>query len=112
MMAGATLSVHADEATRERVREIARHEDRPTSQVVNAALRFYTLLPEEARAALRRLEGDAAQERAARTAARAILELEAEAAEQAVAAELDPGQDVPEDEAELLAVAARLAARR
>ena len=111
-MAGATLSVHADEATRERVREIARHEDRPTSQVVNAALRFYTLLPEEARAALRRLDGEAAQELAVRAAARAILELEAEAAEQAVVAELDPALEVPEGEAELLAVADRLAARR
>lgn len=56
-MAGKTISAYTDTETASRVSHIARLEHRPTSQIAGMALKFFTYLPPEARAALWQLEG-------------------------------------------------------
>ena len=72
----ATLSAHTDEATAARVSDMARLEDRTTSQITAAAVRWYVRLPASARDALRRIEtqGDQAIDEAAWAAGRALLD--------------------------------------
>ena len=76
----ATLSAHTDDATALRVSEMAKLEDRTTSQITAAAVRWYVRLSAPARDALRRIEaqGDQAIDRAAWTAGRALLDREYE----------------------------------
>lgn len=78
----ATLSAHTDAATASRVSEMARLEDRTTSQITAAAVRWYVRLPPSARDALRRIEaqGDPAIEAAAWAAGRALLDRQYETA--------------------------------
>jgi hypothetical protein len=75
-----TLSAHTDEATASRVIEMAKLEDRTTSQITAAAIRWYVRLSVSARDALRRIEarGDQAVESAAWAAGRALLDKEYE----------------------------------
>ena len=71
-----TLSGHTDEATASRVSEMARLEDRTSSQITSAAIRWYTRLSPSARDALRRIEaaGETAVSAAAWAAGRAVLD--------------------------------------
>jgi hypothetical protein len=55
-MAGRSISAWADEETARLVESVVKVEDRSAAQVAAAALRFYVQLPEEARAAIRRIE--------------------------------------------------------
>jgi predicted transcriptional regulator len=72
----ATLSAHTDEVTASRVSEMAKLEDRTSSQITAAAVRWYVRLPASARDALRRIEaqGDQAIDEAAWAAGRALLD--------------------------------------
>ncbi|HEY2752140.1 hypothetical protein, partial [Phenylobacterium sp.] len=76
-----TLSGHTDEATAARVNDMARLEDRTSSQITSAAVRWYVRLSPSARDALRRLEaaGEDAVKAGAWAAGRALLDQEYEA---------------------------------
>lgn len=78
----ATLSAHTDEATASRVSEMARLEDRTSSQITAAAVRWYVRLPAAARDALRKIEaeGEQAIDEAAWAAGRALLDRQYEEA--------------------------------
>jgi hypothetical protein len=109
-----TLSAHTDAATASRVNEMARLEDRTTSQITAAALRWYVRLSASARDALRRIEaqGDQAVEDAAWTAGRALLDKEYQDALDRGLANYTPAlpADAPEDF--ILAEAIRITRRR
>ena len=114
-MAGKTLSAYADEATARRVDELAAAEDRTTSQVAAAALRFWVQLPPEAHAALRQVErgGTAGDlERISRDVARALLHAQYDVAQRRVVAAMDVEALGPlESEDDILAAAVHLTAQ-
>lgn len=117
-MAGKTVSAHVGEGVVRRVEEIARLEARPVSQVVAAALAFYTRLPADAHQSLRTLEalgGAAAVDEAAYRAARAVVAVTFDVAErrlvEAIPEEVIAGLGALETEDDILAAAVRLTAR-
>jgi len=63
-MAGRTISAHVDAHTARLVEDTAKAEDRPPSQIVAAALKFYLRLPPGAREAIRVLDAFGTQEEA------------------------------------------------
>ncbi|THD60937.1 hypothetical protein [Phenylobacterium sp.] len=109
-----TLSGHTDEATAARVNDMARLEDRTSSQITSAAVRWYVRLSPAARDALRRLEaaGEDAVKAGAWAAGRALLDREFE---DTVARGLKghtPILSPTASEDEIMAEAVRLTARR
>ena len=114
-MAGRTLSAYTDEATFQRVSDLAHLEDRSAAQIAAAALRFYVRLPSAARDAIRRLEArdePALIDEAAWAAGRALIDSQFD---QAMATGLlgvaeDPAPDLTEDG--ILAEAVALTRRR
>jgi hypothetical protein len=112
-MAGHTLSAYTDEQTYRRVLELARLEDRPTAQIVAAALRLYVRLPRRAQDAFRQSEaaGPDAADAAAWAAGRALLHQRYEAI---VAKGLQEGGSAPVadgDEEGVLDAAVKMARR-
>jgi hypothetical protein len=93
---------------------MAKIEDRTTSQITAAALRWYVRLPAAARDALRRIEaeGDRAVEDAAWTAGRALLDKAYDDVIDRGLANYTPrlADNAPEDE--ILAEAVRITRRR
>lgn len=75
-MSGRTLSFYAEEDLVRRVHALAELEERKPSQIVSMALRLFTSLPEEARAAMRFAEYHGKGEELVRAMARAALEVE------------------------------------
>jgi hypothetical protein len=75
-MSGRTLSFYAEEDLVRRIHDLAALEARKPSQVVAMALRLFTSLPEEARAAMRYAEFRGKGEELVRAMARAALEVE------------------------------------
>lgn len=72
-----TISSVMDETVARAVADVARIEDRTPSQVVNAAVRFYTQLPEGARRSLRSIDTLGTEEERAeaiRSMARSLAE--------------------------------------
>jgi len=87
-MAGQSLSAWLDKGTTQRLGTIAKLEARPTSQLVAAAVKLYTRLPEEARAALRKVEALGSEEEvgwAMRRVTRALIDAQWEIASQKAA---------------------------
>jgi hypothetical protein len=86
-MAGKTVSAYVEESIAARLARIAEVEDRKVSHLAASALGFYTLLPAEAHAALRRIEAFGESDdllRAARRVARVLLEVQYEVAERGI----------------------------
>lgn len=86
-----TISGSAPKALADRVQEVAKIEDRTTSQVVVSAVELYTRLPPEAHIALRRIErlgGATELERVLVDLGRQILDRQFDAARAAVAASM------------------------
>jgi hypothetical protein len=76
LMSGRTLSFYAEEDLVKRIHTLAALEERKPSQIVAMALRLFTSLPEEARAAMRYAEFHGKGEELVRAMARAALEVE------------------------------------
>lgn len=55
-MAGQTISAYTDSDTVDRIESIAKREDRRKAQIAGTALKFFSILPDEARTAWRQLE--------------------------------------------------------
>jgi hypothetical protein len=110
----ATLSAHTDEDTASRVGEMAKLEDRTSSQITAAAVRWYVRLPASAREALRRIEaqGDRAIDEAAWAAGRALLDKEYEAVLERGLANYRPALPAGASEDDMLAEALRITRRR
>jgi hypothetical protein len=111
-MAGKTVSAYVDKSVAERTERIAHVEDRKVSQLAASALGFYTLLPQEARAALRRIEAFGGPDdlvRAARRVARVLLDVQYEVAERGIVESMDASAvgDLDSEEA-ILDAATRL----
>jgi hypothetical protein len=111
-MAGKTVSAYVDKSIAARFERIAQVEDRKVSQLAASALGFYTLLPQEARAALRRIEAFGEPDdlvRAARRVARVFLDVQYEVAERGIVKSVDTGAlgDLDSEEA-ILEAATRL----
>lgn len=113
-MAGKTVSAHVSEEIVRRIEQIAQLEARPVSQIVAAAVAFYTRLPAEAHQSLRTLEafgGEAALDAVTRGVARAIVAAAFDLTTHRVAAAIPEhivaGLDTEED---ILAAAVRLTA--
>ena len=114
-MAGKTVSAHVSEEVVRRIEQIARLEARPVSQVVAAALAFYTRLPADAHQSLRTVEalgGEAALDAAVYRVARDLIVAAFDVTERRVA-EAIPEEVVAglETEDDILAAAVRLTAR-
>ena len=110
----ATLSAHTDDATASRVSEMAKLEDRTSSQITAAAVRWYVRLPASARDALRRIEtqGDQAIDEAAWAAGRALLDRQYESALKAGLSRADSTLSDDASEEDILAEAVRITAGR
>ena len=110
----ATLSAHTDEATASRVNEMAKLEDRTSSQITAAAVRWYVRLPAAARDALRRIEaqGDRAIDEAAWAAGRALLDKEYDEVLSRGLANYRPTLGAGASEDDVLAEAVRITRRR
>ncbi len=111
-MAGRTISGYVDEGIAQRVERIAEVEERKLSQVTASALGLYALLPQEAHAALRRVEAFGEPEdlaRAARQITRVLLDIQYDVAERAMIESMDTSEfgDLDSEEA-ILEAAARL----
>lgn len=111
-MAGRTVSAYVDESIAERIERIARVEERKVSQLAASALGFYTLLPHEAHAALRRIEAFGGADdllRAARRVARVLLDVQYEVAERGIVDSMDTSaQGDLESEEAILEAASRM----
>lgn len=109
-----TLSAHTDEATASRVSEMSRLEDRTSSQITSAAIRWYTRLSPGARDAMRRLEatGEEAVKEAAWAAGRALLDVEFVATLKRGLQGYAPALPGDATEEEIIAEAVRLTRRR
>ncbi|MDO8378319.1 hypothetical protein [Phenylobacterium sp.] len=109
-----TLSSHVDQLTAQRMAETAKLEDRKTSQITAAALRWYLSLSSGARDALRRIEalGETEVQAASWAVSRALLDREYRTVVPAGMAKAEPrlGPDPTEDE--IMAEAVRLTSRR
>lgn len=109
-----TLSGHTDAVTAARVTEMARLEDRTSSQIASAAIRLYTRLSPAARDALRRLEaaGEEAVAAGAWAASRALLDQEFDATLARGLRHYTPALPPGATEDEIMAEAVRLTRRR
>jgi predicted transcriptional regulator len=76
MMRGRTLSFYAEEDLARRLHDLAALEERKPSQLVAMALRLFTSLPEEARAAMRYAEFRGRHEDLVQAVTRAALDVE------------------------------------
>jgi hypothetical protein len=114
-MPGRTISAHADEQTVERVKLVARAEDRAPSQIAAAALRFYTKLPPEAHTAIRTIEAFGTEDEAfamAGAVTRALVAAEFEIAQRRIAAQMRlENEEALHSEEAILAEAVRLTRR-
>lgn len=114
-MAGKTVSAHVSEEVVRRIEHTARLDARPVSQVVAAAIAFYTRLPADAHQALRTVEalgGEAALNTAVHKVAREMIAAAFDVAErrlaEAIPEEVVAGLNTEDD---ILAAAVRLTAR-
>jgi hypothetical protein len=114
-MAGRTISAHADEETAKLVESVAKAEDRPASQIVVAALKFYMRLPAEARAAIRTLEAFGTPDEiqtAIRRTARTLIDAEFDVTERRMAEQMRlPNEEALQTDESILAEAVRLTRR-
>lgn len=113
IVTGRTVSAYADEATADRIVQLARIESRSPAQLAAAALRLYVSLPAEAHQALRQIEAlnsTEAAERLSRGVTRMLLDIAYEAAQATAIARMPPV--AASDEDELLAIADRATSKR
>ncbi len=109
-----TLSSHVAELTARRIAETAKLEDRKTSQITAAALRWYLSLSSGARDTLRRIEalGETEVQAASWAVSRALLDREYRTVLQAGMTKAEPRLGPNPSEDEIMAEAVRLTSRR
>lgn len=109
-----TLSSHVDQHTAQLMAETAKLEDRKTSQITAAALRWYLSLSSGARDAFRRIEalGETEVQDASWAVSRALLDREYRTIVQTGMVKADPRLGPNPSEDEIMAEAVRLTGRR
>ena len=111
-MAGKTISAYTDTDTADRIESIAKREDRRKAQIAGIALKLFSILPDEARTAWRKIEtfGSPADiEHAISDITRILLNAQHEIATQQVAHEINTESlEVLETEDDILAAAVAL----
>lgn len=92
-MAGKTISAYTDMDTANRIESIAKREDRRKAQIAGTALKFFSILPDEARTAWRQIEtfGSAADlESTIAEITRILIDAQYEIATQQLTQEIQP----------------------
>lgn len=92
VMAGKTISAYTDIDTADRIESIAKREDRRKAQIAGMALKLFSVLPDEARTAWRKIEtfgSPADMEHAIADITRILLNAQHEIATQQVAHEIN-----------------------
>lgn len=91
-MAGKTISAYTDTDTADRIESIAKREDRRKAQIAGMALKLFSVLPDEARTAWRKIEtfgSPADMEHAIADITRILLNAQYAISTQQVAQEID-----------------------
>ncbi|PZD70194.1 hypothetical protein C1752_17100 [Acaryochloris thomasi RCC1774] len=91
-MAGKTISAYTDTDTADRIESIAKREDRRKAQIAGMALKLFSVLPDEARTAWRKIEtfgSPADMEHAIADITRILLNTQHEIATQQVVQEIN-----------------------
>ena len=93
IMAGKTISAYTDTDTADRIESIAKREDRRKAQIAGTALKFFSILPDEARTAWRQIEtfgSPADVDHAITEITRILIDAQYAIAHQQVVQELNP----------------------